>query len=696
MKRGGWIGIGLAGCVLSIGANAGAQSRTPWQMNFGVGVTNEYDPTTNLVKFNCVPSEHGDPCEYDVAVVPPVNASNWVPAPDPNTIDFLHPCGPTGSVVCSAPNGQTCEVYGDFTFFQTLVDVPLNVQVTTFTITFQDMDDGSRVSIYNSKYPNGLVIPGSYVFLGGSGTTNLAPYVVSGETNRVVITQVDDCCCANNLGYAAVVLNGQVIPSGCQVTGCDDGNACTTDVCQTDGSCSHTPIGCNDGNPCTVDSCNPATGCVFTPYTCAAPDQCHQAGTCNGDGTCSFANLADGTACSDGNACTQTDTCQNGVCVGSNPVVCTASDQCHVAGTCDTTTGLCSNPNATDGTSCNDGNACTQSDVCTAGACAGSPYTCAANDQCHQPGVCNGDGTCFFATVTDGSGCNDGNACTQTDVCQSGVCTGTNPVVCTAIDQCHVAGVCSPSTGACSNPNAQNGTGCNDGNACTQTDICQSGVCTGTNPIVCTASDQCHVAGTCNPSTGACSNPAAADGTPCNDGNACTTLDACLTGACKGGPPLNCDDGNRCTLDQCAPATGCYHTYECPDCSAAAASVKTIWPPNHKFVPVGVQGVTDPHNEAITITIDDIAQDEPTLVQGSGDTCPDGEGVGTSTAQVRAERTGDPKVPGDGRVYHISYTATNSGGYYCTGTVTTCVPHDQGAHSQCVDEGPRYDSLLCQ
>src|SRR5207302_304879 len=145
---------------------------------------------------------------------------------------------------------------------------------------------------------------------------------------------------------------------------------------------------------------------------------------------------------------TQTDTCQNGTCTGSNPVVCTASDQCHVAGTCNPSTGTCSNPAAANGTTCS-----------------------------------------------------DGNVCTQTDTCQNGICVGSNPVTCTASDQCHVAGTCDPSTGHCSNPAAPTGTPCNDGPACTQTDTCQSGMCVGSNPVVCTASDQCHVAGTCDPST---------------------------------------------------------------------------------------------------------------------------------------------------------------------------------------------------
>ena len=70
-----------------------------------------------------------------------------------------------------------------------------------------------------------------------------------------------------------------------------------------------------------------------------------------------------------------------------------------------------------------------------------------------------------------------------------------NPVVCTASDQCHDVGTCNTSTGVCSNPPKANGTACSDGNSCTQTDTCQAGTCTGGNPVVCTASDQCHAAG---------------------------------------------------------------------------------------------------------------------------------------------------------------------------------------------------------
>ena len=133
---------------------------------------------------------------------------------------------------------------------------------------------------------------------------------------------------------------------------------------------------------------------------------------------------------------------------------------------------------------------------------------------------------------------------------------------------------------------------------------------------------------------------------------------------------------------------------EPPVCSAAAASIETLWPPNHKFVAIDVLGVTDPDGDATTITVDSIFQDEPTDTFGDGKFTPDGQVVDTDTAEVRAERSGTKKVPGDGRVYHIGFTADDGNGAECSGTVTVCVPHDQGESSVCVDGGPLFDSTL--
>ena len=129
-----------------------------------------------------------------------------------------------------------------------------------------------------------------------------------------------------------------------------------------------------------------------------------------------------------------------------------------------------------------------------------------------------------------------------------------------------------------------------------------------------------------------------------------------------------------------------------PDCSNAGPSIDSLWPPNHKFVGINVLGVTDPDGDSITISVDSIFQDEPTDTFGDGSFTPDGMGVGTDTASVRAERSGTKKVPGNGRVYHIAFTASDGVGGSCSSTVLVGVPHD--VKDTPIDEGALYDSTI--
>ena len=312
---------------------------------------------------------------------------------------------------------------------------------------------------------------------------------------------------------------------------------------------------CSDSSLCTTGDICQAGACTGTPVTCPASDQCHAAGTCDpASGTCSNPVVANGTTCNDGAACTTGDRCQAGVCVGT-AVTCPASDQCHLAGTCDPASGICSNPVAANGAACSDGNACTAGDSCQAGVCAGTPVACTALDQCHGVGACNPvTGVCSNPPAPNGTPCSDANACTTGDSCQAGACTGT-AVLCAALDQCHTAGTCDRVTGACSNPLIADGTACSDANACTTGDSCRAGTCAGT-AVVCTARDQCHTAGTCDPAAGTCSNPPVANGTACNDGNACTTGDTCQAGVCSGAGTV-CPAPDQChAVASCDPATG--------------------------------------------------------------------------------------------------------------------------------------------
>jgi cysteine-rich repeat protein len=204
---------------------------------------------------------------------------------------------------------------------------------------------------------------------------------------------------------------------------------------------------CDDGNTSDGDCCS--STCTFEPAGSACPD--------------------------DGNPCTDNKCNGLGVCLRIN-----------ITGPCD------------------DGSFCTVGDSCQAGVCQGAPRDCsAAGDQCSD-GVCDEVAAeCVGQTKPDGTGCDDSDLCTQSDVCLAGNCTGQNAVVCTPIDQCHDAGVCDPGTGVCSSPVKADGMACDDGDLCTQTDVCLTGMCMGGDPIVCTALDECHDVGVCDPASGA-------------------------------------------------------------------------------------------------------------------------------------------------------------------------------------------------
>lgn len=132
-----------------------------------------------------------------------------------------------------------------------------------------------------------------------------------------------------------------------------------------------------------------------------------------------------------------------------------------------------------------------------------------------------------------------------------------------------------------------------------------------------------------------------------------------------------------------------------PICTSAAPSVAVITPPDRSFVPVNVQGISDPDNDPLTITINSIRQDEPVDHIGDGSFAPDGV-INGSTARLRAEsivgtvNAGNTQIVGNGRFYHIGFTARDPLGATCTGVVKVAVPHVRTATP--VDGGPLFDS----
>jgi hypothetical protein len=133
---------------------------------------------------------------------------------------------------------------------------------------------------------------------------------------------------------------------------------------------------------------------------------------------------------------------------------------------------------------------------------------------------------------------------------------------------------------------------------------------------------------------------------------------------------------------------GCRAPNSSPGCEGATAGTRQLWPPNHRLATVGIEGVTDADGDPLAITITSIMQDEPVTEIGDGNSCPDADGLGGETAELRAERSG----LGDGRVYHIAFTADDGEGGSCSGEVTVCVPHSRRSGRRCVDQGALFSA----
>jgi uncharacterized repeat protein (TIGR01451 family) len=600
----------------------------------------------------------------------------------------------------------------------TTADPAVSGQNLTWNGPFSLAAHGSAVLTFSAT---ASATPGDYLNNAGATDEGL-PVTPTGPTAKVTVSPCvsgqdgvpcsdGNACTGPDTCSAGACVGGPNVCACQSNADCADNNPCTDDTCENPGTSTATCVHvdntapCSDGNACTgPDTCS-AGACVGGPNvcTCQSNADCGDNNPCTDDScenpgtpTASCLHVDNTAPCSDGNACTGPDTCSAGACAGG-PNVCTCQSNADCGDNNPCTDDTCENPGTSTATCvhvdntapCSDGNACTGPDTCSAGACVGGPNvcTCQSNADCGDNNPCTDDtcenpgtSTATCVHVNNTAPCSDGNACTGPDTCSAGACVG-GPNVCGGCQSNTDCGDDNPCTDdACQNagtPNAtcvhvNNTAPCSDGNACTRNDACQGGVCTGSNPVVCTPSDQCHVTGTCNPSTGACSNPPASNGTACSDGDVCTTNDACQAGLCRSG--AHDDENPACNRP--------------PVCSVALATPIELWPPNHKFVTVSIAGVTDPDGDSLATRIVGISQDEPLLGSGSGNTCPDGKGVGTSSASVRAERSGT----GDGRVYHVSFTASDGKGGQCTGSVRICVPHDQRPGHVCGEDGPVIDS----
>ncbi len=111
-----------------------------------------------------------------------------------------------------------------------------------------------------------------------------------------------------------------------------------------------------------------------------------------------------------------------------------------------------------------------------------------------------------------------------------------------------------------------------------------------------------------------------------------------------------------------------------PVISAISARPNVLWPPNHKMASVSVAvSASDNCDTAPVCRITSVSSDEPENGRGDGDTAPDWQITGNLTLNLRAERSGT----GNGRIYTIAVTCTDTSGNPSIRNVAVNVPKDQ-------------------
>lgn len=443
---------------------------------------------------------------------------------DPCTADSCNP-GVTGGCVNAPQSGQDC----DDGLSCTIDDVCNAGTCEGTDIGCNCLEDADCEGSEDGNLCNGTLYC----------DTSSVPFTCKVDQETVVSCEVPA-----GMDAACVSLSCDEETGECSATptnnggACNDGDGCTeSDVCNA-GVCAGTPKTCVDGNICTLDNCDPEVGCVF-------------------DVVPGFKE------CDDGNACTTNDACDAGFCIGKTAVDCNDNNPC-TDDVCDDDLG-CQPTNNTN--PCSDLDACTTGDQCADGACQpGAPVSCSNGDACDGEETCSPTEGCQDGVAPN---CDDGIGCTQ-DSCSA--LTGCKHVaqhaVCNDNQACNGVEQCDLELG-CTADDLPNGTGCDDGNSCTENDQCLGGLCVGQG-LVCNDNNPCTT-DSCGETGTGCVFTKITEFTACNDGDACTENDFCDEGVCVGSTDVVCTDNNPCTDDSCDAVLGCQYDDNVEPCDDGEA-----------------------------------------------------------------------------------------------------------------------------
>jgi len=348
---------------------------------------------------------------------------------------------------------------------------------------------------------------------------------------------------------------------------CDDGDPCTEgdfcaagqctpgptnlcEGCQTDADC----VALDDGNLCNGAIACLEGKCALDPNTVVVCDngadtQCAQ-NTCNpGSGNCEMVPVADDQPCDDGNVCTNGDVCITGVCVAGELETCDDGDAC-TEDWCEEG-GFCMNVPI----DCDDNNPATIDTCDQDDGCIHTLVPCNDNNLCTQDLMDPLTGDCVYFLVD----CDDGDTCTV-DECQPAAGCVYEFIDCDDGNAC-TDDSCAPVSGDCEHINVV----CDDDDACTD-DSCDPGTGCLFADVDCDDKNDCTI-DLCDSGVGCAYAWLPLDGEPCDDGDECTEPDICSLGDCLPGEDVCVEDCNNGKDDDKDWLVDCLD----PDCTADPA-----------------------------------------------------------------------------------------------------------------------------
>lgn len=165
--------------------------------------------------------------------------------------------------------------------------------------------------------------------------------------------------------------------------------------------------------------------------------------------------------------------------------------------------------------------------------------------------------------------------------------------------------------------------------------------------------------------------------------------------------PVGCNGGQTTVViftgtDECGNSDFALSSVTVVDTTPPAVScsvqITSLWSPNHAMIDVGwTSQVTDACDSNPTMVITVTSDEDPMAASGAGGGihCPDAIINADGSILLRVERSGG----GDGRVYRITITATDSCGNVGVCSKDVLVPQHVGQTR--IDSGQNYNATIC-